>query len=268
MSRRAIHQAALLYLPGKCITFDIGTLCLVEFTVCLSDHTERRVRVAHAILITNASGKVQSFVRIDFRAVLCPSVPHLGSSEAIEYCYASCERRSLLSPLSRSQVERQHAFHPSLCLAHLPSHMPETREACQSQSQFRLVLLLSPFQSSTGVGQFQRQCKVRLARSLLCPKVCHDSFCQPRVIGSVPPTIQVFLSCCAQPSQGVLSNHLKHSKAFPGPCRYLYLDEAGVYESCEDEYERFWHRVLSIPADLFNRFKRPASYEDAERAKI
>src|SRR5258708_22514704 len=189
MSRRAIHQAALLYLPGKCITFDIGTLCLVEFTVCLSDHTERRVGIAHTVLITNASGEVQSFVRIDFRAMLRPSVPHLGSSEAIEYCYASCERRSLLSPLSRSQVECQHAFHPSLGLAHLPSHMPETREACQSQTQFRLVLLLSPFQSSTGVGQFQRQCKVRLARSLLSPKPCHPTFSHPPAIPTVPPTI-------------------------------------------------------------------------------
>src|SRR5258707_2839375 len=226
-------------MPGKRITFDIGTLCLVEFTVCLSDHTERRVGIAHAVLITNASGKAQRFIRVRFRAVLCPSVPHLGSSEAIEYCYALRERRGRLSPLSCSLVERQHAFHPSLGLAHLPSHMPEAREACQSQSQFRLVLLLSPFQSGTSVGQFQRQCKMRLARSLLCPKVCHDGFCQPRVIGSVPPTIQVFLSCCAQPSQGILSNNLKHAKAFPALCRYLYLDEAGVYESREDEYERF-----------------------------
>src|SRR5258708_12576340 len=141
MSRRAIHQAALLYLPGKCITFDIGTLCLVEFTVCLSDHTERRVGIAHTVLITNASGEVQSFVRIDFRAMLRPSVPHLGSSEAIEYCYASCERRSLLSPLSRSQVERQHAFHPSLALPHLPSPNPDTRQPSHRHPPSPLLLL-------------------------------------------------------------------------------------------------------------------------------
>src|SRR5260221_11290149 len=160
-------------MPGKRITFDIGTLCLVEFTVCLSDHAERRVCVAHAVLITNASGKAQRFIRVRFRAVLRPSVPHLGSSEAIEYCYALCERRTELSPLSCSLVERQHAFHPSLGLAHLPSHMPEPREACQSQSKFRLVLLLSPFQSARSAGPFQRQCKVRLARSLFSPTVCH-----------------------------------------------------------------------------------------------
>src|SRR5947209_20174189 len=89
--------------------------------------------------------------------MLRPSVPHLGSSEAIEHCYALCEWRSLLSPLPRSLVERQHAFHPSLGLAHLPSHMPETREARQSQPQFRLVLLVCPLQSGTGVRSEERR---------------------------------------------------------------------------------------------------------------
>src|SRR5258708_24346657 len=126
-----------------------------------------------------AWGKGKGFVGLPFRAMPGPSVRPRGSSEAKEHCYASCERRSLLSPLPRSLVERQHAFHPSLGLAHLPSHVPETREACQSQSQFRLVLLLSPFQSGTGVGQFQRQCKVRLTSSLFFPKVCHASFFPP-----------------------------------------------------------------------------------------
>src|SRR5258708_7994834 len=186
-----------------------------------------------------AWGKGKGFVGLPFRAMPGPSVRPRGSSEAKEHCYASCERRSLLSPLPRSLVERQHAFHPSLGLAHLPSHVPETREARQSQPQFRLVLLVCPLQSGTCVGQFQCQCKVRVARSLLCPKVCHDGFCQPRVIGSMPPTAQFFLACFAQPFQGILSNQLKHSKAFPSLCRYLYLAEAGVYESREDEYERF-----------------------------
>src|SRR5260370_34826449 len=167
-----------------------------------------------------------------------PSVPHLGSSEATEHCYASCERRSLLSPLPRSLVARQLSSPPSLGLAHLPSHVPETGEARQSQPQFRLVLLVCPLQSGTCVGQFQCQCKVRVARSLLCPKVCHDGFCQPRVIGSMPPTAQFFLSCCAQPFQGILSNQLKHSKARPALCRYLYLDAPVVYDSRDGAHRR------------------------------
>src|SRR5438034_4927337 len=92
-------------------TFRKGSLRLIELAVRLGDHPERRESIADAVVVTDALGQVQGFIRRCFCTPLHLAVAHHRSTYAIEELDAEREWRCRLSLLSRPEVQRQHAFH-------------------------------------------------------------------------------------------------------------------------------------------------------------
>src|SRR5260370_17995017 len=135
-----------------CITLSKGGLRFIELTIRVGDDGESREGIGHAVLVADTLGQLQSFIRRGFCTTLHLPIAHQGSSWTLEFLYAQCERRSRLSLLSRQEVQRQHAFHPSHSLAHLTADMPEACEACPPHSDFRLIPSSSPLQPHTGIG--------------------------------------------------------------------------------------------------------------------
>src|SRR2546421_1658582 len=145
--------------------------------------------------------------------------------------------------------------------------MPESCEACQSQSQFRLVSRLCPLQRRTRIGQFLFQGKLCIAYSLLGPKVSGDYSCQASVIGGVPAPTLLLLPCLVQPGQGILSNQLQHGKGYDASGHDLRPDETGIDQRGQGEERLLGGRLFLRPADCLRSLQRPASYEDAEGTK-
>src|SRR5215467_11272497 len=131
MDQSTTHQAPLFYRPGMGITLSKVGLCFIELTTRLGDHAKCREGIAHAVLVADTLGQLQGFFRQGFCTKLHLPIAHQGSSWALESLYAQGERRSGLTLLSRLEIQRQHAFHPSHSLAHLTADMPEACEACQ-----------------------------------------------------------------------------------------------------------------------------------------
>src|SRR5436305_1686702 len=98
-------EAAMLYHPGMRRTLRIGSLGLIELAVRLGDHPQRPESIADAVVVTDALGQVQGFIRRRFCTTLHLAVAHHRSTYAIEELDAEREWRcglSLLPPAATS----------------------------------------------------------------------------------------------------------------------------------------------------------------------
>ena len=77
-------EAAMPYHPGMRITFRKGGFRLIELAVRLGDHPQRREGIADAVVVTDALGQVQGFLRERLCTRLHPAVAHHRSTYTIE----------------------------------------------------------------------------------------------------------------------------------------------------------------------------------------
>jgi hypothetical protein len=104
------QEAAMLSHPSVRITFGKGDLRLIQLAVRLGDHPERHVGITDAALVADVLGQVQRFLRKGFCTTLYLAVSHHRSSYAVEHLDAEWKWGSVLSLLSRVEVQRQHAL--------------------------------------------------------------------------------------------------------------------------------------------------------------